>query len=244
MRYRVDISYDGSSFHGWQIQPSVRTVQGEVESVLFRVLGTRIRVVGAGRTDAGVHALHQVFHFDFGSRLDLERLFLSLSRSFPQDIALKGIREVGEDFHARFSVRSKTYVYVISRGRKSPFLSRYCWFVDGPLDVDLMKWGAGLIQGDVDFSSFVTSKRELEEKNPVRTIFFSFILERGDFIIYAIKGISFIRYLVRSVVGSLVRLGRERISPDEFQSMVKAKLRLEPIYLAPPSGLFLSRVEY
>ncbi len=244
MRYRVDVSYDGSEFHGWQVQPELRTVQGEIEETLSRILGVRIRIMGSGRTDAGVHALHQVFHFDFPRELDLERLVLSLNRTLPEDIVVLRAEKVDEGFHARFSVKSKTYIYVIDRGEKTPFLSRYTWNYPYPLDVDLMKKAASMLVGDINCKAFVTSMREVEEKNPVRTFYYSAFHERGRFLFYVIRGISFLRYLVRGIVGTLVRLGKGEVTEEEFKRMLRGGFRKEPIYLAPPQGLYLARVEY
>ncbi len=244
MRYRVDVAYDGSEFHGWQVQPNVRTVQGEIEKALSSILGVKIRINGAGRTDAGVHALQQVFHFDFPRPLDIDRFYVSLNRSLPRDIVVKRITPVDDSFHARFSVKSKTYIYVIHRGTKNPFLSRYTWNYPFFLDIKAMERCAGLIKGDVDFSGFISSVKDLEEKNPVRTIFSSVLLERGEMLIYIIRGISFIKYLVRSIVGTLVRVGKGEVSEEDFSLMVEGKMRKEPIFLAPPSGLYLARIDY
>ncbi len=244
MRFKVSVSYDGSSFHGWQVQPRVRTVQGEIEKVLSGFVGGFVRIVGAGRTDAGVHALGQVFHFDSPRLVSSSELFSFLASKLPEDIAVRHVEKVDKSFHARFSAKSKTYAYMVWRGNKSPFLSRYSWQLSVPLDIETMRWGASFIRGDFNFSPFVTSKALLEEKNPVRKVFLSEIFERKGFLVYVIKGASFLRYSVRSIVGTLVDLGRGVLGKKDFLNMIESGERNFPFHLAPPSGLFLISVEY
>jgi tRNA pseudouridine38-40 synthase len=241
---KLVIEYDGTAFHGWQIQPGLKTIQGVIKEQIDQITQEEVNLIGAGRTDAGVHALGQVANFQTENTIDLIALQRGLNSLLAPDIVIKGIEEVAEDFHARFSCRSKTYEYhILNRSYPSAFLKAYAWFIPHQLDVALMEQCGRLLIGSHDFSSFRASGDE--SRHSIREVI-RFEIERreGDLIVIVIAANAFLREMVRSIVGTLVDVGRGKTSLEEFKEIFAVRDRRLAGMTAPPQGLFLVEVKY
>ncbi|MFN2595460.1 MAG: tRNA pseudouridine(38-40) synthase TruA [Actinomycetota bacterium] len=244
MNLRLDISYNGAPFHGFARQPDVRTVQGDIESALSKLLGYAPITYGAGRTDAGVHALGQVMSVhDVPADLDLDKIKDSLNGMCAPFIAVNSCRLVDDQWHARFSARSRTYVYaVLEAAVPDPFLATTTLWHSNPLDLDAMVEASGHLLGPRDFSSFgrVPEPGATAERN-----LFELSCERGDRILrITARANAFIQQMVRSIVGTLVQVGEGRRSPDDIPSILNARDRSAAGPVALPHGLCLVAVEY
>lgn len=242
MNLRLDISYDGAPFHGFARQPNVTTVQGDLEDALSRLFRRDVETVGAGRTDAGVHALGQVVSVEGPDDVDETKVRDALNAMLAPSIAVSSVRRVDEDFHARFSALSRVYVYaILSSETPDPFLARTSLYHPEPLDVAAMNEAAGALVGSHDFSSFgrvpegATAERLLYELRCWRI---------GDVIRVRARANAFIQQMVRSLVGTLVHVGEGRRRPDEMQATLEARDRSAAGPVAPPHGLCLVSVEY
>lgn len=243
MRFAVTIEYDGTDYHGWQLQSELPTVQGAVEETLERLFGSPVRVHGAGRTDSGVHALGQAAHFDATWAHSTDDLLKACNALLPDDIVFRTVRTVDDDFHARHSAVTKTYAYRIYQSDiRSPVSRRYAWHVRSPLSVDAMNAGAGRILGVHDFATFgqATDGTPSTEREMLKAEWRT----ESDFVIFAICGTGFLRYMVRSLVGTLVQVGTGKISPADFADALDARTRSAAGPTAPPQGLFLESVTY
>ncbi len=241
---KLIIEYDGTAFHGWQIQPGLETIQGVIKERIAQITQGEVNLIGAGRTDAGVHALGQVANFQTESTIDLAALQRGLNSLLAPDIVITAIEEVAEDFHARFSARSKTYEYhILNCAYPSVFLKAYAWFIPHKLDLDSMERCGRLLIGSHDFSSFRASGDE--SRHSVREVI-HFEIERreGDLIIIVIEANAFLREMVRSIVGTLVDVGRGKTSAEEFKQIFEAKDRRKAGMTAPAQGLFMKEVKY
>lgn len=238
--YKLIISYDGTDFHGWQRQKEARTVQGVIEGALEQITGLRISLTGAGRTDAGVHARGQVAHFRANLSLAREDLWRALNAVLPWDVRIISLREVPDYFHARRSAFSKIYEYRIVNSRcLSPFLFRYVLPWPYPLDLEKMQAAAKLFVREADFSAFTPDPT----RNPVRRIYHSELKKRGSLLIYRVEADGFLRYMVRSIVGTLLEVGRGRLHPEEIEKFFEPHPpQAGPV--APAKGLCLVRVLY
>jgi tRNA pseudouridine38-40 synthase len=241
---KLTIEYDGTAFHGWQIQPSLRTIQGVIKEQIDQITQEKVNLIGAGRTDAGVHALGQVANFQTESTIDLTALQRGLNSLLAPDIVIKEIEEVEEGFHARFSARCKTYEYhILNRAYPSAFLKAYAWFIPHPLDLASMESCGRLLIGSHDFSSFRASGDE--SRHSVREVTRLEIERRqGDLIVIVIGANAFLREMVRSIVGTLVDAGRGKTSLKEFEGIFEARDRRQAGMTAPAQGLFLIEVKY
>jgi tRNA pseudouridine38-40 synthase len=241
---KLIIEYDGTAFHGWQIQPGLRTIQGVIKEQIDQITQGEVNLIGAGRTDAGVHALGQVANFQTESTIDLIALQRGLNSLLSPDIVITGIEEVAADFHARFSARSKTYEYhILNRSYPSALLRAYAWFIPHQLDLASMERCGRLLIGSHDFSSFRASGDE--SRHSVREVI-RFEIERreGDLIVIAIAANAFLREMVRSIVGTLVDVGRGKTSLEEFKEIFQARDRRQAGMTAPAQGLVLVEVKY
>ena len=239
--YKLVISYDGTDYHGWQRQPDKKTIQGLLEETLARIVQKKVNIIGAGRTDAGVHALGQVASFKAEIGLKDEELHRALNSMLPGDIRIISLEKVNREFHARKMALSKTYVYRIFNSQLiPPFLHRYALYWPYPLDVKAMARAASLFEREADFSSF-SSNRTL---NPVRKITFSQIAKRKQEIVYTVKASGFLRYMVRTIVGTLLEIGKGKLAPEDIEEMFREKKRTPASPTAPAKGLFLLEVEY
>ena len=243
MRILAIVQYDGTNFVGWQIQPNGRSVQEEIEKVLSMILNTPTKIYGSGRTDAGVHALAQTFHFDTDKEdLDLGRLRYSLNSVLPLDIHIISLEVVDDNFHARYDVASKTYLYSLSLGEYDVFSRRYSTQLPRNLDVEAIKKAVNLFIGTHDFKNF-TSK-ETDKNNFVRTIF-EFTVDLVEYtMVFRITGSGFMKYMVRMIIGTLIEVGLHKLNEEDIECLLDSKIRSISPYKAPPEGLFLLNVKY
>jgi len=243
LRYFIFISYKGTSYHGWQVQPNSVTVQKILDEGLSTVLEENISTTGAGRTDTGVHALVFCAHFDSSSS-DLDKrknLVYRLNRYLPKDIAVTGIRKVVNDANARFSALSRTYKYYISR-EKDPFSEDSSWYLHGVIDVELMNKAAKLLSKYEDFTSF--SRLHTDVKTNNCRVFEAGWKEAGNQLIFTIRADRFLRNMVRAIVGTMAEIGFHKIDLEEFRKIIEAKDRGKAGKSAPAKGLFLTEIEY
>jgi tRNA pseudouridine38-40 synthase len=244
---KLVLSYDGTEFSGWQVQPGAATVQGALALAIGRVTGEHILPQGSGRTDAGVHALGQVASFDTQSPIPPENLVIALNDILPGAIRVLEATEVPGEFHARKSARAKTYRYRMYRGAIcSPFITRYVWHYPYLLDEDQMQEVAGMIVGEHDFTSFaaVDPERGREEMSNLRQIFSSGWERQSDEFIYTVCGNGFLHHMVRNLVGTFVLAGKEALRASDLTRILEARSRSAAGATAPASGLCLVNVEY
>jgi tRNA pseudouridine38-40 synthase len=239
--FKIVLAYDGTDFRGWQRQPSERTIQAALEEAVFKITRKRTTVHGAGRTDAGVHAKGQVASFSVATRLDNGDLLRALNAVLPWDIRIMTLERVAPNFHARKSARSKVYEYrIIAARRISPFDFRYALHWPYPLNLRAMRAAARLFIRRADFTAFSSNR----ERNPVRTVRRSEIRKKGDEIIYTVEAEGFLRAMVRTIVGTLLEIGRGKLVPEEVERIFRRKDRLLAGPTAPAKGLCLVRVDY
>ena len=242
MRFFITLSFDGTNYHGWQIQPNSDSVQQRLQEALSTLLRQPVEVVGAGRTDTGVHARMMVVHFDWEELIDGKQLAYKLNKFLPQDIAVQEVRLVDEEKHARFSATSRTYHYFIHM-RKDPFQQAYSWQVPFKLDFEKMNEAAKVLLEYKDFTSF--SKVNTDTKTnlcDVKEAFWEEIApDRWRFTITANR---FLRNMVRAIVGTLVEVGRGRLSPEDVRRIIEAKDRCSAGESVPAKGLFLVDIKY
>jgi len=239
--YRMILSYDGTDFHGWQRQLNKRTVQDTIEKALFKITKNKVAVIGAGRTDKGVHALAQVANFKTTLILKEEEFTRALNSTLPNDIRVISMEKVALDFHAREMALSKVYQYrIFNSPLITPFLMRYVLHWSAPLDLEKMKKAAELFIREDDFSGF-SSNRFL---NPVRRVTESKVEKRGDEIIYTIEANGFLRYMARTIVGTLLEIGRGKAEPEIIEEIFRKKERHLAGPTAPARGLCLIKVKY
>ncbi|MGI4834990.1 MAG: tRNA pseudouridine(38-40) synthase TruA [Janthinobacterium lividum] len=246
MRYFIHFAYDGTAYCGWQVQPGVPTVQATLNKALGQVLRQLIHTVGSGRTDTGVHARHQVAHFEaelpLGLTLDLLRY--RLNRALPPDVQVLRVHEVGPQDHARFSAEARTYEYFVSL-RPDPFRRDQALYLDRAPDVAAMNEAAGYLVGQYDFTAF--SKVKGGENHYICYLYEASWhddpRQPGGFV-FRIRANRFVRGMVRLVVGTLLDVGRGKLTPAEFQQILYRQQRIAASGAAPAKGLYLSRVEY
>ena len=247
MRYKAIVQYDGTNYFGWQKQgPADQVGVSEViEKVISCILNIPTTIQGSGRTDRRVHALHQVFHFDAANKIrNLSKFVHGLNSLLPPDIHIVRVTAAKEDFHARYSIASKTYLYCIRNGEYNPFLNNYSCQIKSPLDIKLMRKAANLFKGSHSFINFTT--KETDEANFVRTI--SSVIFRinsdGDIDFY-IRGSGFMRYMVRFIVGSLIQVGLGRIDSEYISELLEnTNIRHICQYKAEPQALYLFDISY
>jgi len=242
------LAYDGTEFSGWQVQPDTATIQGTLASAIGRVTGEKVLPQGSGRTDAGVHALGQVATFAIQSPIPPENLVTALNDVLPPSIRVLEAAEVPDDFHARKSVRAKTYRYTMFRGAICPpFRARYVWHYPYPLDEAMMQQVAAGVAGEHDFTSFAAVDPEHgreEEVSNVREIFCSAWHRQDDDLIYTVRGNGFLHHMVRNLVGTFLLAGKGTLKPSELLQILEARSRSAAGATAPASGLCLVSVEY
>jgi tRNA pseudouridine38-40 synthase len=251
---RLLLQYDGSAYHGWQEQPNGITIQGLIEAGLEEITGSEVDIIGAGRTDAGVHALGQCACFRTSTGLAPETLKKALNAKLPPDIRIIAAEEVDDSFHARFSATGKSYVYILQTGRvTSPFLHKYLWSLPYSPDIRAMRDAATHLLGAHDFSAFRGSG--CGARTTVRTIRSASIEEKegmefmsmgmaGKFIVFRFEGNAFLRHMVRNMVGTLVDVGRRKTEPEAIAEILAKCDRRLAGPTAPAQGLFLERIYY
>ncbi len=245
-RIKVTVAYDGTEFHGWQVQPGLPTIQGELERILAEIEGAAVQVAGSGRTDAGVHALGQVAAFDLNNPIPAENLRRALNRLLPPTIRINQAELTHPEFHPRYHAAAKTYEYRIWRPEVCPpFECRYVHHYPYPLDVGSMMRCAPLLEGEHDFSAFAASdERDAEGRSKRRTIFSSMLMEDGERLLYLIRGSGFLKHMVRNIVGTLIEAGRGNLDRERLLEMLEPGFPGKSGSRAPASGLFLVSVEY
>jgi tRNA pseudouridine38-40 synthase len=241
---KLTIEYDGTDFSGWQVQPGLRTVQGEIERAVSELTGEAARVTGAGRTDAGVHALGQVAGVPVSLDLPCERIAGALNARIGGDVRVIAVEDVPEPFNARFDAVSRSYFYLIGNV-ESPLWRRNRWFVSADLDAGGMREALLVLAGEHDFSSFCLTGSEPDHHRCRVT---SISLESqpfvGEMLVLRITANRFLRGMVRSIVGTAVDVGRGKVSPDGFATILEARDRSAAGKTAPPHGLYLEAVRY
>jgi tRNA pseudouridine38-40 synthase len=241
-RFRLLIEYEGTRYHGWQQNPGVKTIQGEMLNVCEQLFNTKkIELYGAGRTDAGVHAMGQVAHLDVPTQMHADTMLGRLNELLPYDIHVLGIEPCDDNFHARHSAVARSYVYVISR-RRSAFGKHYCWWVKDDLATDKMRESAALFRGFHDFSSFGVATAE--EKSTRVNIQHLEVSESGNMILIHIVGSHFLWMMVRRIAGVLVYAGRGKLSNREIKGFLEKRTERPSQLAAPPSGLYFEKVYY
>ena len=238
---KLIVEYDGSDFAGWQIQPNQRTVQGEIEKALRILTQEDIRVIGSGRTDAGVHAVGQVVSFQLYSKLPLDQFYKGLNGLLPEDIQISDVSEIPQPFNARRNAISRSYRYVVSKEYRA-IKRRYVWYPRTAFTIEPMRQASKCLIGEHDFASFCTANGETDH-------FISRVSDASwkimdDEIYFEITADRFYHHMVRSIVGTLLEVGRGKISPEHFCHILEAKDRTYAGPTAPPHGLFLVGVEY
>lgn len=253
MRYFLQLSYNGANFHGWQSQPNAISVQQTIEDAISTVVRCPVAVTGAGRTDAGVHARCMFAHFDLSEEItDKRKFLLSLNRICGQSISLLDIIEVTNDAHARFDATERTYKYFITF-KKSTFLSHMSWHSPSPLDADKMNEAAAILLDTTDFTSFAKLHSDVKTNicdvrkalwTPFDNIEDSGIFYPGDGLVFTISADRFLRNMVRAVVGTLVDVGRGKITTEDFRNIVENRDRCSAGVSMPAQGLFLWDIKY
>jgi tRNA pseudouridine38-40 synthase len=247
---KLTIAYDGSDFHGWQLQPGLPTIQGALHDALRQITQEPIAIHGASRTDAGVHALGQVAHFKTHSTLDPHEIQRGMNALLPPTIRIVATQEVGQDFHARWLAQGKTYRYRIYRGEVlPPFDHRRVFHYPWPLDEAAMSAAARQFEGQHDFTSFAAStgsEEEDKDRDMERVIHSSEIVRdpQRDEIAYLVRGRSFLRYMVRKIVGTLIEVGKGRLAPTDISEIFASRDRSRSGPTVPPEGLYLVALEY
>lgn len=238
-RIRIHLAYDGTGFHGWQVQPGLPSIQGTLERVISEIEGAPVHVAGSGRTDAGVHATGQVAAFTIGNPIPLPNLRRAVNRLLPPAIRVLSVEEAEPEFHPRFHAKAKTYEYRIFRGEVcDPFEWRYAHHYPYPLDEARMVEFARIFEGEHDFSAFAAADdRDAEGRSKVRTIYSSRLEECGNRLIYRVRGSGFLKHMVRNLVGTLIEAGKGNL-PGELRLPEKCGPTV------PAKGLFLVSVEY
>lgn len=242
-RYFILISFKGSAYHGWQVQPGSVTIQKVLDHALSTILNERITTTGAGRTDTGVHASTFYAHFDT-SDPDLaikKNIIFRLNRFLPRDIAIINLFRVQPDAHARFSAISRTYQYHINR-IKDPFRNDYSWHINGDIDIYSMNSACRLLLGSSDFTSFC--RLHSDNKTNICNIFFAEWEESDNRLLFTIKADRFLRNMVRAITGTMVEIGRGKMDLIEFEEIILARDRCRAGKSAPAQGLFLTGIEY
>ena len=243
MRIALTLEYDGSAFHGWQTQAGLRTVQTEVELALTKIANHSIRIVCAGRTDSAVHAKYQVIHFDTPVSRPDSAWTMGANHFLPKDIAIHGVYQVPDDFHARFSAVERCYEYWIdNRPMRSALECKYMTWQYCPLNAELMHIAAQQLVGTHDFSAFRGS--DCQAKSPIRTVSQIEIKRLDQFIVLKITANAFLHHMVRNIVGTLLPIGLEKTPLESLQQILDGRQRAKAGITAPPQGLYLCDVVY
>jgi tRNA pseudouridine38-40 synthase len=250
--WKTVLAYDGTDFSGWQVQPGLSTVQGELARAIQHVTGEAVLPQGSGRTDAGVHALGQVASFQLQAAIPPQNLLRALNRSLSPAVRILTAEIVPAEFHARHSAVGKTYEYRIFRGEICPpFIARYALALNWPLDVTAMQAAAANVVGEHDFTSLAAVDPDLAQRegdtappSTVRTIHRSEWQQKDEFLIYRVTGTGFLHHMVRNLVGTFLDIGRGHLAPDAVPKILAARSRAAAGPTAGPSGLFLVSVDY
>ena len=242
MRFFIQLSYNGTNYHGWQIQPNATSVQETLTKALSVVLNKKdIEIMGAGRTDSGVHASQMFAHFDFENEIDSQTILHKLNSFLPKDIAVSNIILVDENAHARFDATQRTYEYKINSS-KNVFLDELSWYYNKELNVNAMNESAELLLKFIDFQCFSKVHTDVNTFNC--NITEAFWKTESDQLIFTISADRFLRNMVRSIVGTLVYVGLGKISKADFQTIIESKDRKKAGFSVPAHGLYLTKIKY
>ncbi|WP_435133665.1 tRNA pseudouridine(38-40) synthase TruA [Formosa sp. A9] len=241
MRYFLELSYNGAAYHGWQNQPKAISVQEVIEKGLSVLLKTAVSIVGAGRTDAGVHAKQMFAHFDADKSLNLEDLAYKLNAFLPKDIAVHNVLQVQPEAHARFDAISRSYLYRIAL-QKNVFNYEHTYYVKPKLDIEAMKEAATVLLGYKDFQCFSKSNTDVKTYNcDIKAVVFNVV---EDELLFTITADRFLRNMVRAIVGTLINVGLRKITAQDMHRIILSKDRGEAGYSVPAQGLYLTQVMY
>jgi tRNA pseudouridine38-40 synthase len=241
LRYFIKFSYNGTHYHGWQYQPNAATVQETLNKAMATILNSEIDLMGAGRTDTGVHAKTMYAHFDFEAAFDAQSIVHKLNSYLPKDIAVFAVIAVHEDAHARFDATQRTYEYHINTF-KDVFLHEQSWYYHQNLDVDLMNEAAQLLLDHTDFQCFSKVNTDVNTFNC--TISEAYWRHENNALIFTISADRFLRNMVRAIVGTLINIGLRRISLDDLNAIIASKDRSEAGFSVPAHGLYLTEIKY
>ena len=243
MNVKILLEYDGSNYHGWQRQKNALTIQEVVEEAVYKVTGEKVKVIGAGRTDAGVHARGQVANFHTNCRIPVERLPYAINSHLPEDIAVKGAEEVPDDFHARYSAKAKVYTYTIYNAPfPSPLMRKYSYFYPHILDVEAMQEAAKAFVGVHDFTAFRASGSPV--KSSVRNVMRLEVKKSKDVITIEVEADGFLYNMVRIIAGTLLEVGSGKRTPEEIPLVISSRDRERAGITLPAHGLCLEKVVY
>lgn len=242
-RWRGVCAYDGGRFHGWQSQRNAVAVQDVIEAALARILQTPVRIHGSGRTDTGVHALAQVFHFDAAWRGTPQQFVRAVATKLPAGVQVKTLRPVRRDFHAQHDARGKRYHYRIFLGNAGPFEAPWCWSWPRPLDWERIEAAAACLRGRHDFAAFSAWNGD-EKATTVRELHRLDIRRRGRRVRITLEADGFLYKMARSIVGALVAVGAGKLEPEAIETLLRTGRRVPAVVTAPAQGLFLERVFY
>ena len=243
MRYLIYFSYDGTLFSGYQKQPGLRTVEDELEKALYNINNhTKTRIFSSGRTDAGVHAMSQTAHFDLDINITLYKLKCALNSLLPNDIHVIEVKNVDSSFHARYMASKKTYKYIINCGEYDPLSRNYCYQYNKVLDIEQMKEAIKYFKGTHDFKNYVSD--ECVKDNYVREIMNASISLSNDIITIIFTGDGFMKYQVRNMVGTLIKVGALKLPVSIVDEIFRDSNKKKHVFTAPPEGLYLANVEY
>ncbi|MBR3149895.1 MAG: tRNA pseudouridine(38-40) synthase TruA [Eubacterium sp.] len=242
-RLLITIKYDGTEYHGWQVQSNALSVQEEFQNAVERVFGERLDVKGCSRTDSGVHADMYCLTLDTDMNISSEGVVMALNTKLPKDISAIDCKEVPDTFHPRYDCKSKTYVYRIYNGKiRDPFLERYAYHYRFPLDAEYLNSEAQHFVGTHDFSGFCSVKSDVEDT--VRTITKAEVKREGDMVLFTFEGDGFLYNMVRIMVGTLLFVSEGKIKSGELKDVISSKTRSRAGKTAPAKGLYLSKVNY
>lgn len=243
MNIKLTIEYDGTNYHGWQIQANGETIQSILERAISTFCNAPIRITGSGRTDAGVHALGQVANFHADMQFDRHRLLRALNALTPSDITIKDAEAVADSFDARRAGRARVYEYrLLVRPTPSPFYLNRAWHLYEPMEIAAMRAAIPCLLGEHDFSSFRAAGCDAAQ--PVRRVYHVALEECDEILVFAIEATAFLRHMVRNLVGTLVEVGRGDLSPIQFAKLLEARDRTRAGPTAPAHGLYLVEVKY
>ena len=242
MRYLITFSYDGTNYNGYQKQLNKNTIQDKIESALNKITSNKIIIHASGRTDSKVHALNQRAHFDLDKEYDLYKLKKSINSLIPEDIHISKIEVVDNDFHARFNVKEKEYIYKLNIGEYNPIDRNYVYQYNKELDLDKMIEASKYLLGEHNFKSF--TKTDDSKEDYIRNIYKINIIKKDNIITFDFIGNGFLRYMIRNIVGTLIEVGENKIDPIKVKEILDSQNRKNAGKTAHPEGLYLYNVKY
>ena len=244
MNYKFEISYDGTRFYGWEHQPTTdMTIQGKIENVLSKMTEASVEVIGAGRTDAGVHAKAMIANARFETDKSVDEIRDYLNRYLPDDICIKDVKIASERFHSRYNAVGKTYKYTCFTGPVKPVFDRkYVYYIEDMPNINKMKQAADILIGEHDFRSFCSNPKM--KKSTVRKVDRIDIEKKGSYITFEYHGTGFLQYMVRILTGTLLEVGYGKRTPDSMKELLELRDRTKAGFTAPPCGLMMMKVDY